>query len=259
MKSYQSTIKQEKMSLEECLELGRRCAEGDLAARERLIVSHIYLVNNVLFTFQNKGVDKDDLFQEGCYGLLKAVDLYDYKRGLCFSTYAVHWIRKYMRQALRNQSVDKPIVLKDDEFWLLMKVCSTIARWSQEYGRKPSSNEIAKDLNISVEQTTKLLKFSEPFIKINDSTFNGVASGSIRSAEDVFFDNFLILDDVPLTQREKDILYRHLGFSDFEKEETLKEIAASLKLSYETVRLDYNSALQKIKAKFMKHYDKNKE
>lgn len=256
MKSYQIANNQEKLSLDECLELGRRCAEGDLAARERLIVSHLYLIDDVLFTFENKGVDTEDLFQEGCYGLLRAVDLYDYKRGVRFNTYAVHWIRKFMRQALRNQSIDRPVVLKDDDFWLLMKVCSVMAHWSQEYGRKPTNEEIAKELNITVEKTTKLLRFSEPFIKIDNSLYqDGNRPIPVPSAEEIFFDNFLCLDDVALTQREKVILFRHLGFSDSKKEEALKEIAASMQLSHETIRLDYRSALQKIKTAFLKHHN----
>lgn len=247
MKSCQSISESKKLSLEECLELGRRCADGDPEARERLILSHIYLVDRMKYAFLNKGVSEDDLFQEGCFGLLRAVDLYDHKRGVLFSTYAIHWIRKQMRMALRKQSIDKPIVLKDDEYWLLVKVCSCVTKWTQDFGYKPSCEEVANELDLSVEHTKKLLKLSQPFINIEDSPFVETS----RSAEDVFFDKFLYLDDVPLTSREKAVLSRRLGFTDSGKEETLKEIAASLQLSYETVRLDYRSALHKIKIKLL--------
>ncbi len=256
MKSYQSTNKQEKLSLEECLELGRRCASGDAEAREQLIVSHMYLVNNVMFSFVDRGVSRDDLFQEGCYGLLKAVKMYDYKRGFHFSTYAVHWIRKQMRTALRDQNIDRPIVLKDHEYWQLVKVCACVNDWTQKHGYQPSCEELANELHFSVEQTEKLLKISEPFINIEDCSFR--KEEQLRSAEDVFFDKFIFLDDAGLTDREKAILACHLGlmetsggFTEFDKGDSLKEIAASLHLSYETIRLDYRSALHKIKTKFL--------
>lgn len=254
MKSYHITEKQERMSLEECLDLGRRSSEGDPEARETLILSHIYLIESILAEFCNKGADPDDLFQEGCYGLLKAVDLYDYKKGVLFSTYAVHWIRKQMRFALRTQSIDKPVILKDKEYWLLMKVCTFITRWTQEHRCKPSCEIIAEELNLTLEQTAKFLQLSEPLINIEDSVIVGFKTGLSRSAEEEFFDNFLFLDDVPLTYREKIILSRRLGCTSIGREETLKEIAASMGLSYETVRLDYRLALDKVKTKILKQY-----
>lgn len=255
MKSYHSVEKQKKMSLEECLELGRRCSEGDLEARETLILSHMYLVDDVLFPFLNKGVDTNDLFQEGCLGLLKAVDLYNYKRGVLFSTYAVHWIKKQMRLALQNQNTNRPAILKDDEFWLLIKVRSVITRWMQKFSCEPTNEEIAKQLNISKEKVTKLLKVSQPFIKIDDPSITNNPSLKNISAEDEFFNNYLFLDDIPLTKREKEVLLRHLGFTKIRREETLEEIAASMHLSYETIRLDYNAAKIKVEQKYLNHAD----
>lgn len=248
MKSYYSAKKEERMSLQECLELGRRCSEGDPEAREVLILSHMYLIDSILPSFRNKGVDDDDLFQEGCYGLLKAVSLYDYKRGFFFSTYAVHWIRKQMRFALRSQNVNQSVILKDAEFCLLIKIRFTTAQWMQKYNRTPTCEELADELNISTKKIKELLRFSEPFIDIDV-----LAPTSNPSAEEEYFDSFLLLDDVSLTDREKTVLFRHLGCNNFNREESLKKIAASMNLSYETIRLDYQSALNKAKQKFLKN------
>jgi len=98
MQEGRSGIEYKHLSLEELQALGKRSSEGDLDARETLILSHLGLVNLVLQEYTGKGTDTEDLYQEGCYGLILAVDNYDYRRGTRLSTYAVYWIRKRMKR-----------------------------------------------------------------------------------------------------------------------------------------------------------------
>lgn len=255
MERLRTDSAQGKLSLEECQNLGRRCSEGDLDAREQLILSHTYLVKQVMFEFLNRGVEAEDLFQEGCYGLLKAVDRYDYTRGILFSTYAVYWIRQRMRDAMRVQSVEAPIVLNERDFTLFMKISYKREQLKKELGREPTYKEVADSMNIKEEHVRNLWRFGEPFFYIdNPLSVEPQASSSPSAEEDFFTKVFFMASDI-LTPQERKILSRRLGLTYEGREQSYKEIADTMNLSAESIRLHYHSAFKKVKQYLLDNYN----
>lgn len=122
MDSARDKIANTELSPEEVYGLGRRCAEGDLSARETLILAHLPLVKKMANKFKGRGVDYDDLYQEGCYGLIEAVIRYDYTKGTPLGAYAYYWINKRIRKALLTQSKNIPMTIGEKDYYTMCRV-----------------------------------------------------------------------------------------------------------------------------------------
>src|SRR5205809_3087920 len=133
------------------LRQGIRIAE---AARQRFIMANLRLVVSVARKYQGQGLPMLDLIQEGNIGLMRAVELFDWRRGFKFSTYATWWIRQGITRAIadRSRSIRLPVHLHDR----LRKLNRTRFQFAQSLGREPSREELAKALDITVEEIDDL-------------------------------------------------------------------------------------------------------
>lgn len=266
MSSRTYEIERKNFTKGELASLGKRCAEGDAAAREELILSHMYLVEQIVPFYQEKGVDKDDLFQEGCYGLIEAVDRYDYTKGIRLSTYAAHWIRKRMGLALISQNMKCPInILSDKIYYALRRFARCRLDLTDANGRTPSTEELAAALDVSVKKVEQIHKYVFSFETFDDDSweegntpprFRPVLHCSLSAEEEAFDQVFRTDLPIPvanLTLRQREILSRRCGFTPSGVPETIEAVAAAMHISIETVRLEYNTALNTLRKAFEKN------
>lgn len=260
------------MSLEELQTLGKLCAEGDLAAREKLILSHIGLVHMILSEYIGKGAEAEDLFQEGCYGLILAVDHYDYSRGFRLSTYAGYWIRKRMKRAVARQN--KYLLFNMDPE-LLRQLCfyrQCYYQLLETLERSPLPEELMDATGYSLQKILNLNKLLISFISLDaafpglpdscDNHYASVIQGpkqAVSSAEDLAIQKLVTTDiyeaepcirNIPLTKREREALRRRLGFTPSGIPESWTAISEATGLSRPIVKQAYLEAIRKIRASF---------
>lgn len=155
-----STNDLEVLTQEEMIELFKKTTEGDLIARDLLVRGNLKLVLSILKKYSNKTDNMDDLFQIGCVGLLKAIDNFDLSHEVKFSTYAVPMILGEIRRFIRdNNSMRISRSLKD----IAYKTLKYKEEYVNTYGKEPSTEEIAKQLNVTTyEVITALESLKEP-------------------------------------------------------------------------------------------------
>lgn len=235
------------LSPEELYDLGRLSAEGDLSARETLILSHLPLVNKMVSRFMNRGVDYDDLYQEGCCGLIEAVIRYDYTRGTSLAAYAYHWINKRLHKAILTQNKNIPITIGEKDYYNMCRVLGAYHTLYVEKNRPPTSSELSETLGIPEGKIRRLLYGMMTFSSLDDETAQ--TKGALVSAEDVYFkgEDPLSLLPARLTNREKTVLRLYLGLSPDSTPLSFREISAKLFWSTETIRNIYYSAISKLR------------
>lgn len=232
--------------------LTRKAREGDTQAREALIIEHLYLVHNLVGLHAGKGVPTDVLFQEGCYGLILAVDRYDPNQNASLDTYASYYVNKYLWQAML-ENYPHPIILKQKSSKWVKRYRAATERLTEELGRAPSNQEVADALDISYQAAASLLFGSMPAFSLdNMSAKDYTPSASMgRPAEEETLDilNEMCLDDFPvsLTPIEEEILYLRFGFGPDCEPKTFIQIGQKFNLSAETISSYYSRAIQKLK------------
>jgi len=241
----------ELLTPEESQRLFRLCAEGDIAARERIIVAYLPFVHKLCRKHEGKGVHFDDLLQEGAYGLIVALGKYDMTRGTSFASHARFYIEKYIRQALITQNLFQPIVYKEDFFYDMQKYIRTLDELTERLDRAPTNTELARQLRTTENKIRILSQSLYTFFPVQD-LFIDSSSGACpagASAEDSVMRHVLDLSclGVTLSNREKEVLSRRLGFTDSGIPEDISSISAAMGLSYETIRKTYESTLQTLR------------
>ncbi len=243
---------------EEEAHLFQRMQQGDQKAREQLIEAHIRLVLSIAAQFTKKSiVPIEDLVQEGCLGLIRAVDRFDWRRGVRFSTYAVWWIRQYIVRAIAEHMrfIHLPFHLVET----LGQIVVTSQRLAQELGRQPSTQEVAEAVGISPEQVGELMTFLSPPLSLDTPVDEEedlvlediVPDPNVVSPEDEFWRSYArerlrsILAQC-LTEREWEVIKLRYGLLDG-KTYTLDEIGRMLKVSGEAVRHIEQRALEKLR------------
>lgn len=248
------------LTREELAALGKRSAEGDLAARNTLILAHMDLVDQILPLYGGQGVDDEDLFQEGCYGLIEAVDRYDYTKDVLLTTYATHWIRKRMGLALISQNMKTPINIPSDKiYYALRRYTRCRLDLTDAHGRTPSIEEIAAALRISVEKAKTINQYFFAFTNLDvDSREEGdarprftpvrnCAPSAEEEAFDIFFRTEFPISVAQLTLRQREILSRRCGFTPSGEPETIEQVAAAMHVSRQTVCTDYMAAINALR------------
>ncbi|MCD8363613.1 MAG: sigma-70 family RNA polymerase sigma factor [Lachnospiraceae bacterium] len=245
------------LSAEEEIELGRRIAEGDTEAKEKLIDANLRLVVSIAKRYLNHGLSFLDLIQEGNMGLMKAAERYDYTKGYRFSTYAVWWIHQAMIRAIADigHTIRIP-VHTNDRVYQVLKVKKSLA---VELGHEPSTAEIAKQLNMTTSQVEELLAMANEMVSLdspvsgNSETILGdlVEDESALSPEEnalqVVQQQELdrVLDNT-LSERERDVIRYRYGFVD-DRIWTLEEIGEHFHITRERVRQIEEKALRKLR------------
>jgi RNA polymerase primary sigma factor len=242
------------LSREQEVDLARRIAAGDETAKQRLIESNLRLVVQVARRYRNRGLPLPDRIEEGNIGLIRAVEKFDPSRGTRFSTYGTWWIRQAIARALANQA--RMIRLPVHVEVLLGRYTREQKRLTQELGRTPTAEELAKALGTTVEEVEELEEIRQHPVSLDapagedrgrlsdtvadDAPEPGVASLFRRRADLVS-----VLDD--LAANERMVLRWRFGL-DADAPETLEQIGRRLGLSRERVRQIEASGLRKLRA-----------
>jgi RNA polymerase primary sigma factor len=243
------------LTAEEELELAARIEQGDVEARDRMVRANLRLVVNISRGYTGKGLSLQDLIEEGNLGLLRAVEGFDPTVGTRFSTYASYWIKQSIKRALINSA--KTIRIPAYMVELLSKWRRATARLSEELGRTPTNEEVARVLGLP----KKKLPIIRKAIRISNSTPQSDQSESgwslgemvmderLKSPDEMLLDHDILrhamdlLDD--LEERESMVLKLRFGL-DGDEPKTLKEIGTELGLTRERVRQIETEALRRL-------------
>ncbi len=242
------------LNFETELELSRQIEQGDEAAKLRLIQCNLRLVVKIARQYLTSGINLLDLIQEGNLGLMHAAEKYDYRHGAKFSSYASWWIKQAVVRAISNKK--RAIRLPHRKEELLRNLNRSFSRLSQDLMRKPSMQELASDLGISLEEAHQVLSVGATPLSM-DSEFDDDALNMHDVCQDFTYaperimEHDLVKEQInqllsKLEQREQLVL-RHRYALGGDRKETLKDLSARMGVSPETIRQIEMKAIKKMR------------
>ena len=244
------------LSAAEEIEIAKRMADGDQDAKKQLAEANLRLVVSVAKRYVGRGMLFLDLIQEGNLGLIKAVEKFDYRKGYKFSTYATWWIRQAITRAIADQA--RTIRIPVHMVETINKLIRVNRQLSQEYGREPRPDEIAREMGISEEKVREIIKVAQEPVSLETP---------IGEEEDSHLGDFIPDDDAPapaevaaftllkeqlmevldtLTPREEKVLRLRFGLDDG-KARTLEEVGREFNVTRERIRQIEAKALRKLR------------
>jgi len=246
------------LTVDEELELAGKIGKGDEKARNKLIKANLRFVISVAKQYQNQGLSLSDLINEGNLGLIRATRSFDVTRGFKFISYAVWWIRQSLTQAIINNS--RIVHLPLNVIGNLTKINKASRDFEQEYDRKPTNEELAGILGISLSLVSNAIEVSGADFSI-DAPLKNDYNNKTRTL-DILPDNNQPLPDENLakeslskeieymlsflTNREAEIIMMSFGIGR-EKKSTLEEIGDNFNLTRERIRQIKEHALKKLR------------